>query len=624
MSAKLDRQNLTILLVEDNPDDAALLERHLRRHGLSPSIVRVENAVAMQEALSREALPDIVLGDYNLPNFSGPAALQLLKTSAFDIPFIMLSGAVSEQTAVDSMRAGAQDYVSKENLTRLIPAVEREIKEASGRRQAEATLRRSEQHLQLAMEGAGLGMWSYDPREKTFSADATMQRIFGSISAVGDLEFWSALLHPDDREMAASRFSGAMTEGAPYDVEYRVIRPDGVRWIRSKGRVVGIGLASASMFAIVEDVTDKKQSEEAFKTIADRLLLAQAAGRIASWEWELATGDFIWDGGTEWTYGRSTYEMSHVDKIFSYLHAEDRARVRNDLIPAIEGRGEYRSQFRVIWPDGSTHWLDAWGKSVFSPDGTVTRLIGINVDITDRKLAEKALIQNEKLAAVGRLASSIAHEINNPLESVTNLLYLAEMSQSPQDVREYLAAADIELQRVSAITNQTLRFHKQSTNPTEMNSHALIESILALHNSRLTNSRIKTEKQLRCLRTVFCFEGEIRQVLNNLISNALDAMHSEGGRLLVRCHERRDWRSGRTGISITVADDGPGMASETVSKVFDAFFTTKGIGGTGLGLWISQEIIQRHQGRLLLRSSQRLGRRGTVFSVFLPFNAVAR
>jgi CheY-like chemotaxis protein len=144
MPAELDLQNLTILLVEDNPDDAALLERHLRRNGYSPSIVRVETADDMQTALAGEASPDIVLGDYNLPNFSGPEALQLLKVSGLDIPFIMLSGAVSEQTAVDSMRAGAQDYVSKENLTRLIPAVEREIREASGRRHAKATLRRSE------------------------------------------------------------------------------------------------------------------------------------------------------------------------------------------------------------------------------------------------------------------------------------------------------------------------------------------------------------------------------------------------------------------------------------------------------------------------------------------------
>src|SRR5580698_1163942 len=137
----------------------------------------------------------------------------------------------------------------------------------------------------------------------------------------------------------------------------------------------------------------------------------------------------------------------------------------------------------------------------------------------------------------------MAHEINNPLEGVTNLLYLAERSEDFQEARKYLADADIELQRVSAITNQTLKFHKQSTKPTEMDAHAMIDSVLAIYNSRLTNSRIKLQKLIRCARSVLCFESEIRQVLSNVISNAIDAMHSEGGRLFVRCHERRDWQS---------------------------------------------------------------------------------
>lgn len=270
------------------------------------------------------------------------------------------------------------------------------------------------------------------------------------------------------------------------------------------------------------------------------------------------------------------------------------------------------------------HWLDAWGKSVFSPDLTVRSVTGVNINITDRKLSENALFQNEKLVAVGRLASSIAHEVNNPLESVTNLLYLAERTEDLHEARKYLADADIELQRVSAITNQTLKFHKQSTRPTEMDAHALIDSVLAIYNSRLTNSHFKVEKLIRCSRSVLCFESEIRQVLSNVMSNAIDAMHSIGSRLFVRCHERREWQNGRPGLVITVADNGPGMDRETKSKVFDAFFTPKGIGGTGLGLWISQEIIQRHRGKLSVKSSQGAGHRGTVFTVFLPFDAAAR
>src|ERR1700750_2842318 len=160
-STGLAPQPLNILLVEDSADDALLLERHLRRSGFAPSVVRVEIAATMRAELSGALTPDVVLADYNLPHFSGPDALQLLKESKLDIPFIMLSGAVSEQTAVDSMRAGAQDYVSKQNLARLVPAIEREMKEASGRRNkriAEAALRASEARFQRLVEAMPMGL----------------------------------------------------------------------------------------------------------------------------------------------------------------------------------------------------------------------------------------------------------------------------------------------------------------------------------------------------------------------------------------------------------------------------------------------------------------------------------
>ncbi|HEX2917750.1 MAG TPA: PAS domain-containing protein, partial [Edaphobacter sp.] len=145
---------------------------------------------------------------------------------------------------------------------------------------------------------------------------------------------------------------------------------------------------------------------------------------------------------------------------------------------------------------------------------------------------EKALLQSEKLAVVGRLAASIAHEINNPLESVTNLLYLASSSESLPEVREYLEIADSELRRVSAITNQTLRFYRQSTDAREVTCEDLFESVLTIHHGRLKNAHVSVEKRKRSKRAIRCFDGEIRQVLNNLVSNAIDAMHPNGGRLL--------------------------------------------------------------------------------------------
>jgi PAS domain S-box-containing protein len=260
---------------------------------------------------------------------------------------------------------------------------------------------------------------------------------------------------------------------------------------------------------------------------------------------------------------------------------------------------------------------------ILNEDGSVHSVAAATVEITQQKRAESALIQSEKLAAVGRMASSIAHEINNPLESVTNLIYIARSHAILPEVQHLLDLADQELRRVSIIANQTLRFHKQASSPREISCTDLYSTVLSLYEGRLKNSAISVEKRKRAARPISCFEGDIRQVLNNLVGNAIDAMPT-GGRLLLRSRESTDWGStatspARRGLTLTVADTGGGMSPDALQHLFEPFFTTKGINGNGLGLWISAEIIDRHHGRLLMRSSQSPLHRGTVFSLFLPF-----
>ncbi|HEV2620191.1 MAG TPA: PAS domain-containing protein [Acidobacteriaceae bacterium] len=265
---------------------------------------------------------------------------------------------------------------------------------------------------------------------------------------------------------------------------------------------------------------------------------------------------------------------------------------------------------------------------IFGPDGSVVAIAAASAEITQLKQAEAALMQSEKLAAVGRLASSIAHEINNPLESVTNLLYLARHSNPPPEIADYLAAAERELQRVAAITNQTLRFHKQTTRPTEISCERLFGEVLSIYQGRLLNSNISVQIRSRADCTFRCYEGEIRQVLSNLLANAIDAMSPKGGRVELRSRAARfrvaAGQSSIEGITITVADNGPGMPSAIAARIFEAFFTTKGFNGTGLGLWISQEIVHRHGGRLSVRTSQRAGHSGTVFTLHLPLTPPSR
>lgn len=266
-------------------------------------------------------------------------------------------------------------------------------------------------------------------------------------------------------------------------------------------------------------------------------------------------------------------------------------------------------------------YLDFTYQPLRGADGSISDIIVLGVDITDRKRAQDALIQSEKLAAVGRLTSSIAHEINNPLEAIANILYLLRDMDHRGEVRKYLDLAEQELFRVSAITSQTLRFPKQPPQSSEVRCEDLIDSVLSLYHGRITNLSIAIERRERARRSIRCFEGEIRQVLSNLVGNSIDAMQEAGGRLMLRCREAHDTRSGQRGIVITVADTGSGMSTGTREKAFQPFFTTKGISGTGLGLWISKEIVDRHHGRLRVKSSQHPDHRGTVIAMFLPFEA---
>lgn len=240
----------------------------------------------------------------------------------------------------------------------------------------------------------------------------------------------------------------------------------------------------------------------------------------------------------------------------------------------------------------------------------------ILLDTSDRKRSEEALRKAEKLAVTGRLAASIAHEINNPLEAITNLLFLLRnYCQLDEVARNYVNMADHEVRRVSEITQQTLRFYRQSTQPTQVDIGELIDSVLSLYQGRFHAMQLEVARRFDPELPLFCFAGEIRQIIANLIGNAIDAA-SRGGQIVVHARRSRLWSAPqRNGIRFTVADNGCGMNDEVRRQAFDAFFTTKETTGTGLGLWVSLEIVQKHGGIIRMRS--RAGT-GTVFQFFIP------
>ena len=258
------------------------------------------------------------------------------------------------------------------------------------------------------------------------------------------------------------------------------------------------------------------------------------------------------------------------------------------------------------------------------------RWVGIiALDASDRKRSEEALRRSEKLAVTGRLAASIAHEINNPLEAITNLLFLLRnTSELPDATKQYVTMAEYEVRRIAEITQQTLRFYRQPTQPGRVTMEELLDSVLNLFQSRIHSLDLQVERDYDAGLTLFCFAGEIRQVFANLVGNSIDAS-SNGGRLVIRARRSRDWRNpAQTGIRFAVADTGAGMEPDVREHIFEAFFTTKEVTGTGLGLWVSQEIILKHHGLVRVRSRSvarpdepARKNSGTVFEVFIPDNA---
>lgn len=490
-------------------------------------------------------------------------------------------------------------------------------------RQTREALADTDERLRLALTAAGgAGTWDWDVLRDRIYANEGFARLYGinpTQAAEGTgLDDFTRNIHPKDIARVSESIQRAMRSGE----EYRLLQPDGsIRWVSAVGRCKRDGDGNSVRFpGVAIDISNVHLADDALRMSEETHRIAAEVSRLGHCRLDVATRTFVSTTPIyKANYGRKPEEEFTYADLLQSIHPEDRERVLQALETAVRDQSIYRADYRIHWPDGSLHWISASGRLIHFEDGTPPQMAGVALDATQKHLAETALLQAEKLAAVGRLASSIAHEINNPLESVTNLLFLARGSKTMNEAHRYLDTADEELRRVAIIANQTLRFHKQSTLPREVSCFALVSSVLAMYGGKLRNSAITVAQRERAQRQIRVYEGDIRQVLSNLLGNAIDAMPS-GGRLLIRSRETYDWNTGRRGVMLTVADTGSGMSTQTQARIFEAFFTTKGVSGTGLGLWISCEIMERNGGRIFVRSSQREGHRGTVVCIFLPFD----
>ena len=272
-------------------------------------------------------------------------------------------------------------------------------------------------------------------------------------------------------------------------------------------------------------------------------------------------------------------------------------------------------------PGMERQWL-TWFYPVFIGESSEPVLVGaIVLDTTDRWHAQQALVRTEKLAAVGRLAASIAHEMNNPLTSVTNLLYLIACDQTLNEAtRGYVDLANTELDRVSRMSTQTLRFARRSVAPGQVNIEEVINGMILLFSGRLSHEMIAVSQRKRQVSAFYGYASEVAQILTNLLSNAIDAVGSSG-KIIIAVQNSRDWRTLAPCVAVSIADSGPGIPEQYRKKIWEPFFTTKSETGTGLGLWLVEETVRKNGGTIRMRTASDEKRHGTVFRLLLPLQA---
>jgi PAS domain S-box-containing protein len=342
----------------------------------------------------------------------------------------------------------------------------------------------------------------------------------------------------------------------------------------------------------------------------DAIISSSLDGTIISWN---KSAERIFGYTAEEIMGRPTSVLASPN-----CH-EDGVRVLDSI-----RRGARVDHYETLrrHKDGTDISVSLTVSPIRDASGKITGASKVARDITGTRRAEQALRNADKLALAGRMAASIAHEINNPLEAITNLLYLLEHETLTEQARRYLTLAQHELTRVSHIASQTLGFFRGGPAASSTPLADIVDSAISLHLGRLSTCNVTVEKIYALANPILCNQGELRQVIVNLVANALDAMPN-GGRLLIRIRAVANRSTGARGLRLTVADTGAGMSLRTQRSLFEPFYTTKESTGTGLGLWVSSQIVARHKGRITVRSSQSPDSHGTVFSIFLPYLTVA-
>jgi signal transduction histidine kinase len=370
--------------------------------------------------------------------------------------------------------------------------------------------------------------------------------------------------------------------------------------------------------AIVSFIGSKRlRSESSLQTVlsdlrdrTDALIESLSSSKCASWTLDLGSGRSArWYSGSYPVFGRPFAELEAMPSLRSLIYEEDQPR-----FPALVEHMTHSSEpcvfeFRSLWPNGELHWIEMRGTRVAGPG---CRWRGVALDITERRLAEAAVLRSEKLAAMGRLASTVAHEINNPLEAVTNLLYLIRNEELPETARGYLATAERELARLGTITRLTLGFVRTNASSASVEVAAIVDDVLSIFQHRLDTRRVSVERHYEPGVFIEMPPHELRQIATNLVANATDAVPVGSARIAITICRTAD-----TAV-IIVQDNGPGIDAVHLPRIFEPFFSTKQEVGTGIGLWVTRELVEKNGGRIWVESSPGSEGYRTAFRIEFP------
>ena len=387
--------------------------------------------------------------------------------------------------------------------------------------------------------------------------------------------------------------------------------------------VIVSGPEGEQVFTLVEEaLTERKRSEDALRqseerwsttlhSIGDAVISTCAQGTVIFMN-EVA------EKLTGWSLSEA--QGRDLEEVFNIINEATRVKLDNPVIQVTQ-TGQIiglANHTALVRRDGTELPIEDSGAPIRNKDGQVTGVVLVFHDISNKRRAEKAVRDSERLAMTGRMAATLAHEIHNPLDTVGGLLFLINQAPDlPDAVRQHASMAGEELARVTQMTRHLLSFHRESKNPVPIKIGDVLDNVIALYERKIESAAIKIGKQVDFEGEFIGLPGQIRQVFANLIGNAIEAI-GKNGKIRLHAYAGSDWRRGRRGLRVTVADDGPGIPAEVRERVFDPFFTTKGEGGTGLGLWIISGILEHYDGSLRIRTVTRAGRSGTCFSVFFP------